>query len=432
MGNIAGGMKERIRMMIEIYAEEYRGESVVIFGCTVFAKGIYVMLKKRGVSVTAFVDNDKHKAGQKYLGVDVFLPRQYLLPYDKNKKIIVCSVHEEEMLQTLKEMGYKEKNILHISSESEIVLDSVDCAEMQMELVREGVRCYQRLQAEYGENAIVLISPGASGDVFLACAYLNPWRRLNGIESFVLVGINPNIFDIAELYNIQDKTKLISKEEKSGLTTAYMFMGDQLQIKLLSGWVLRGRNSYVASPQSPFLFKEAFQYETFQLKRGTEPEFPEKNRQWINTEFQYIEKGKTIIVAPYGYSSPAPTMTIEMWEVIVAALLQKGYRVYTVGYGKEEIPIKGTLLIRFCYREACNVLEYAGGFLAARSGLCDIVHMAECKQMIIYGKNIRNKYICEFFSLKRNYSDFIGEEITFDDYNSQDFVRCIADYFGDL
>jgi hypothetical protein len=419
-------------MAIEIYAKEYRGESVVIFGCTVFAKGIYVMLKKRGISVTAFVDNDIRKTGEKYLGVDVFLPSQYLLPFDDNKKIIVCSVHEEEMLQTLYKMGYEEKNILFISSQSEIVLDSSDCAEEQMELVREGVDCYRRLQLECGENTVILISPGASGDMFLACAYLNPWRRLYGVERFVLVGVNPNIFDIAELYNLCDRTRLISKEENSSLLTAYMFMGEQLQIKLLSGWVLRGRNSYVASPQSPFLFKEAFKYETYQLKKHIEPEFPKINGQWLNTEFQNIDKGRTIIVAPYGYSSPAPIMPMEIWQEIVDTFLRKGYKVYTVGYGEKEMPIRGTLLIQFCYREACSVLEYAGGFLAARSGLCDIVHMAKCRQMIIYGKNIRNKYISDFFSLKRNYTLFNGEEIIFDDYDKKDLVRCVTDYFREL
>ena len=428
----AVSVKRRIYMMIEAYAEEYGGENVVIYGCTVFAKGIYMMLKKKGIPVAAFIDNDTRKAGEKYLGVDIFLPRQYLLPFNERMKVIVCSVHEEEMLQSLYEMGYGEKNILHISSESEIVLDSLDCAAEQLERVREGVGCCERLLKEYGERALILISPGASGDMFLACAYLKPWCEQYGIESFVLVGSNPNIFGITELYGLCEKTRLITKEERSGLLTAYRFLGELLPIKPLSGWVLRGRNSHVASPHSPFLFKEAFKYETFQLSRETEPEFPENIRQWDNTEFKYLKKGKTIVIAPYGYSSPAPIIAMEIWEEIAYTLLQRGYQVYTVGYGEAEVPIKGTERIQFCYKDACSVLEYAGGFLAARSGLCDIVHMAECRQMILYGKNIRNKYLSDFFSLKRNYTGFNGEEIVADDYEIQELIGLVTNYFSVL
>lgn len=75
-------------------------------------------------------------------------------------------------------------------------------------------------------------------------------------------------------------------------------------------------------------------------------------------------------------------------------------------------------------------MECAGGFLAARSGLCDIVHMAKCRQLIVYGRNIRNKYIPDFFSLQKNYPDFDGKEIVFDDFTEQDFVKCVTDFFS--
>ena len=216
---------ERIRTAIDIFAEKYRGESVVIYGCTIFAKGLYVLLREKGISVEAFVDNDKRKAGNRYLGVKIFLPELYLLPIDEKKLIIVCSVHEEEMLRSLYDMGYGHTNILHINAESEITLDTLECAEEQIERVRAGMEFYEALQREYGEGTVILVAPEASGDIFLACAYLQSWSKIFGINNYVLVGINTIISDIMDLYDFHGIVRVISKEEKNCLLEVYMFAG---------------------------------------------------------------------------------------------------------------------------------------------------------------------------------------------------------------
>ncbi len=425
-------MEERIRKEIEAFAEEYDGESVVIYGCTAFAKNIFLHLREMGIPVTAFVDNDAKKAGDKYLGVDIFLPRQYLLPLDTKKRIIVCSVHENEMLDSLYEMGYGDENIRCIDVRNETMWDSPEYAREQMELVREGIKYYEELQLKHGDGTMILIAPEASGDTFLSCAYLQTWYRLYNIADYIIVGSNRNIVDIAQMYGLSERVILISKEKRRAVLAAYVFIGEQLHMKPLSGWELRCRNSYVANPKFPFLFKESFKYETFELGKEAVPEYPQKNRTARENEFPYIKRKKSIIISPYAYSSPAPLIERKIWEEIVHVLCKKGYGVYTVGYGEKEPPIKGTQRIQFTYGEACAVLEYAGGFLAARSGLCDIVHMAECRQLIIYGRNIRNKHIFDFFSLKMNYPDFRGWEIIFENYEAADFVKCVTDYFHSI
>lgn len=422
-------VRERIEMRVNAFAEGYRGESITIYGCTVFAKQIFLLLRKKSIPVDAFVDNDVRKAGDKYLGVDIFSPRQYLLPFDSHKRIVVCSIHEAEMLDSLYGMGYGSENILHIGIETGNAPDSEELAEEKMDLVRAGIDCYQRLQSEYGEDAVVLVAPQASGDVFLACAYLQLWRRSYGVGEYVLVGGHPNIVEIADLYGLHGKARQVSKEDREGLLAAHMFLGEHLHIKPLTGWELRIRNSYVANPQKPFLFREAFKYETYRLEKEAVPEYPKRIRQRLRDEFQCMKKGAAVVIAPYAYSSPAPMIGMRIWDEIADRLRRRGYKVFTVGYGEKEPPIKGTLRIQFSYREACDILEHAGGFIAARSGLCDIVHMAECRQLVIYGKNIRNPYVADFFSLKRNYPDFNGTEITFDDYAAQDFVERVVRYF---
>lgn len=423
------GLKERIRMAVDAFVQEHQGESAVIYGCTGYARQIYLLMQEKGVYIEAFIDNDKKKAGKKYLGVDIFLPKRYLLSCEKKKHVIVCSAYGREMLDSLHDMGYGSENILYIDLDGRTEEECIEITESKMEFVRKGIECYRRLQSEYGKGTVLLIAPEASGDVFLALAYLCDWNMLHHMSDYVLVGAKSNFIDIAKLYDLDERTKLVTIEERDSLLAAYMFMGERLNVKPLSGWSLRIRNSFVGKPDKPFLFKDAFRYETYGLMKEAEPKYPQRKNKAGENRLQCMRKGKTIIIAPYAYSSQKPMIATEVWEEIVETLCKKGYMVRTVGYGKGEPPIKGTQRLQFSYREACDILESAGGFIAARSGLCDIVHMAECRQLIIYGKNIRNEYSNIFFSLKRNYPDFKGDEIIYDDFERQDFIRYVTNYF---
>lgn len=424
-----GSVEERIRLAVEAFAAGYERGHVVIYGCTFYVGLIYRLLCGKGIFVEAIVDNDVKKAGSKYLGVDVFLPERYLRPFDGRKRIIVCSVHGEEMRQSLYGFGYGDENILYIDIGAVAGMDSLEDADKKMELVGRGMECCRKLRLQFGNEAMILVAPKASGDVFLACAYLRPWIEAYGIGDYVLVGTESNLIEIAELYGIRHRAGLISAEERESLLAACMFRGEELNIKALSGWELRIRNSYVREPASPFLFRDAFKCETYALTKGTEPVYPKRIVGIEEDKVSYMEKGRTVIIAPYAYSSQLPMIAMEIWEDIAKRLRLKGYMVCTVAYGKGEPPIKGTLGIQFPYREACGILEYAGGFIGARSGLCDIVHMAKCKMLIIYGKKKGSEYRNVFFGLKENYSDFKGEELIFDDYDTRTFVHHVENYF---
>lgn len=425
MKNMEEKIVQRVREAADVLAEK----KIVLYGCTFFARKVQRILREENISISAIVDNDKNNAGRKYLGIDVFLPKQYLLPYDCHKLIIVCSVHENEMLDSLHEMGYTDKNILHISYKMDINTDTLECAMKQMDIVRRGISCYESILGECGKDRMVLVAPKASGDIYIACSYLKIWCSKYKISDYVMLAAGGNIKGIAEMYGIKDKIKIISDDEMSALLTAYMFMGKALNIKLLSEWVIKTRNSYFPNRKSEVAFKDKFKYETFRLNREEQPEYPDGHGQIDCQIRSSLRKGKTIIIAPYAYSSPAPVIELSIWEEIVDALMKKGFILYTLGYGEKEPAIKNTLRIQFPYREACSILEYAGGFLAARSGICDIVHMAKCKQLVVYGRNIRNEYAVSFFDLHRNYPDFNGREIIFDDYERQGFIQYIIDYF---
>lgn len=423
-------MGEKIEKCIAGWKTELIGKQIIIYGCTAFTKRIYIALQKNNILPDAIIDNDNKKIGKKYLGLSIFLPEQMLVPYDSSIVIIVCSRHEKDMLDSLYDLGYKEKNVWHISSELETYkVDALEYVNEQMNYVNKGVRCYKKLLDYCGGNGTILLTPKASGDVFIACAYLKAWCKENKIRNYLLVCTNSNIVDVVKMYKLDNRCQVISDEEIENLKRAFMFLGDRLNIKMLSEWSLRIRNSYFPMNKGPITFKDKFQYETFQLCKDITPEYPDLCEKINRKKFEHLIKGKTIIIAPYAYSSPAAIVPDSVWEKIVNNLLEMGYRIYTVGYGEGEKPIKNTERIQFTYIEAQSVLEYAGGFIASRSGLCDIVHAARCRQLIIYGRNIRNEYAVDFFNMKRNFPDFSGKEFVFDDYEEKDFISSVIEYF---
>lgn len=423
-------IREKIRESIERSLDVLQNKTIVIYGCTVLSKAVYEQLEKHHIGLSAFVDNDREKAGKQYLGVMVYGPREYLCPFDSGKMIIVCSVHEQEMLDSLKDMGYTGENILHISQKEHVHhVNSLEFMNDEMEVIRQGMAVYERLVSEREEDITVFVAPKASGDVFIACSYLKEYCNRNTIENYMMISTSRNLLDIVDLYDLKCGVHIISAEEETCLLRAYMFLGEGLSVKLLAEWVLRTRNSYFPHMGGKtIIFEDKFKYEIFNLEEETAPQKPAFDKT-VSADCCQIRKGKSIILSPYAYSSPAPVIPVFVWEEIVNRLIQEGYTVYTVGYGEQEPPLPNTERIQFSYKESGAVLEYAGGFLAGRSGLCDIVRSADCRQMIIYGRNIRMPEAVTIYSLRKAYKDFQGKEIVYDDYVKEVFIETVVDFF---
>lgn len=296
------------------------------------------------------------------MGVMVYRPQEYLCPFDPDKMVIVCSVHEQEMLRSLENMGYGKNSILHISQKEHVHhVNSQEFVNEEKEIIRKGAAIYERLVSGYEKNIKVFVAPKASGDVFIACSYLKEYCRRNNIENYMLIGTSRNLLDIVEVYDIKCDVHIISADEETCLLRAYAFLGDSLNIKLLAEWVLRTRNSYFPRAKNNVIFEDKFKYEIFNLDKETKPQAPDFDKTVDNDCYRML-RNRTVIISPYAYSSPAPVIPVQVWEEIVNHLILKGYKVYTVGYGEREQPLKNTERIQFSYKESGAVLEYAGGF----------------------------------------------------------------------
>lgn len=398
----------------------FEGKRVVIFGCTIYARDIRDFLKNYGITVDAIVDNNVQKAGNSCLGVKVYLPKEYLIPNKKETLVIICSKYNFEMIEQLKSMGYQEEiNILNIPvyESQSWADDSLEELNLAFSLVNKGFQVYIKLKDKYSPFAKVFLCPyPGTGDIYMACAFLKTYLQNKSINNYILIVGNNSCKKTAELFQLQNIC-VVDIEEIRLLLKAWEFLGtEKMDLKPLLYWGWRTKRFLYADEHPQITFSEMFRYDVFGFNKDALMCRPQSHCE-SKYAHQLFEKlnlpaGKTVIIAPYA-GSFVSEISLEIWEKIVQGLLDRGYKVCTNCYGKKEKNIKNTIPIIFPYEEAVNVLEYAGGFIAVRSGLCDIVSTAKCKMLIIYEKGF-NASRYEYFSLQKMGLNKSVHEINFD------------------
>lgn len=400
------------RILIEnVIEEKYRqhffeGKKAVIFGCTIFARNIRDALRERGIEIFALLDNNPKKAGKSCLNVDVWLPEDFFARERKGTVIIVCSKYSHEMIQQLLRLGHNEEEILDIpvSESSWTFDDSEEDFANKLREVKEGLSLYERIKAEYTNNFFIFLCPyPGTGDIYMACSYFQKYCVQNSISDYVFLVVGENCRRVAELFQIKN-IEVVSELEKTRLLQAWEFAGNEkMQLKPLLYWGWRTKRFLYADKYPDITFHEMFLYDVFGLDKVEGRKLPTVDRGEEYAKKLFEEKklrcGRTVILSPYA-GSFISEMGKEEWAGIAKGLMERGYDVCTNCSGKSESPVEGTIPIFFPYYEAVSVVEYAGGFIALRSGLCDIVSSANCKMVIIYETGF-NAARYEFFSLEK-------------------------------
>lgn len=412
--------------------KSFSNKDVIIFGCTMYARCIYCILNDWNIHIAAIIDNNQQKTGKKCLGVDVIKPEECLLPYNKARIIIICSKYNLEMTMQLKKMGYMEENIIDIPVlESNGYSDSIERFNQDVEEVKTGYYVYKRMIRKYSGDYQFLICPyPGTGDIYMACSFLDEYLRREKVWNYVLVLIGNNCLRTAKLFEFE-KLEVMKANEIRLILKAWEFLGNQkMNIKPLLYWGWRTKRYLYADKHPQITFTEMFLYDVFGMDDNVKRKIPDKS---VDAGFAKklfdslnLPEGRTIIIAPYAGSFES-SVSIELWQKLTKLLKIKGYSVCTNCYGEKEIPIPGTKSVIFPYESAIDVLEYAGGFIALRSGLCDIVSSAKCQMVIIY-ENGFNASRYEFFSLKKMGLNSCANEVVYA-FDDERFIKEIADCF---
>lgn len=410
----------------------FMDKDVLIFGCTIYARDIRDILQENGIRLEGILDNNQKKAGMTCLGVPVYLPESYFQEVDRNTVVILCSKYHREMAEQLHTLGCSCMIDIQVAESQRNEEDSLEVLQERFTDVEEGYQIYLRIQQKDSQKHWLFLCPyPGTGDVYMACTYLNAFLEKEQLGPYVMVVSAESCRKTARLFGVK-QIERVTKDEMEKLLKAWEFLGTKkMLVKPLLYWGWRTKRYLYADEYQQITFNEMFLYDVFDLPYQTERKRIEVDYQSGYAECLFKELGlkphQTVIIAPYA-GSFVPEMGIDVWEEIAAGLVQKGWTVATNCSGDKEKHVPGTVPIWFPYQEAVQVLEYAGGFIALRSGLCDIVSQAKCKMVILYESGF-NAARYEYFSLKKmglnpDAAEFIYEKKN-EDFLKQKIVEAV-------
>lgn len=102
---------------IEEIVQEYSGRQtkIIAFGSNILMSMSIDYLEKRGLTVSAIIDNDKRREGMVIFGKEVYLPQKLIVQLQgQDYVVLVASSHAQEMIRQLIDLGCDpSKNIRH-------------------------------------------------------------------------------------------------------------------------------------------------------------------------------------------------------------------------------------------------------------------------------------------------------------------------------
>lgn len=396
----------KIEDMVLPYIDELiqRGEitkkdQLIIFSVTKVS-GV-IINKLREYNVVAVLDNNKDLSGTRHEGIGVYTPYAFLKDKKPDDyKIIVPTRSYKIICEQLDELGYHLNQHVLVTYRSN-VLGLAQSIGNNMEI---GEQAYESIRESYQNLQIYLAPYPGTGDMYLIGMYLRERMAHDKVSECVLVVCSSTCKRIIQLFDLDDVVKdiIVINDVKKCENLVYFakcyglektnitVLNDgyeMLQIHLFRGF--QGLD-----------FNTLFQRVVFYApNRITYYDIRKESADSI-FEMYELTKGKTILFSPH--ANTIAKMSEEIWVELAKQLISQGYDVCTNVFGEEKA-IEGTIGLFLPYSQIVDFLDKAGGFIAFRSGLCDIVSGTTAKKVILYPpeKIFCNTTNYDYFSLEK-------------------------------
>ena len=305
-------------------------------------------------------------------------------------------------------------------------------------VLQKGKEVYKTLLQQYVDCFVFPAPYSGTGDVYLAATMLQKYIEKNEIDKIVIPVVGKSNLKIFSLFGFSAVS--LTKPEMDNLVKFLSFVGiDFAESNILhhdplnlSIGILDKMRNY-----KELDFFSMFQCGVFESEDRNIVSMPQcdKNSEQIDKIFSnnHLIKGRTVVLAPYNYT--LPKMKKAFWNKTAKMLTQKGYTVCTNCSGKKEKPIKGTVPVFVPYCQMVPFLEQAGGIVAVRSGLCEVISSAKCKKVIFYlkGFNWNGKDNFDYFSLNKMGLCDDAVEYQYGNNTTQlNLLNSVADLFEDI
>jgi hypothetical protein len=389
---MADGYNDEIRDNIAKIC--FADKKAVLFGANALGPDISALLKKQGVNLYAVVDNNSAKVGKRCSGLPISKPESVLKENRHDKIVLIASRYYDEMKAQLEEWGYAENTDIFRIAQIEDSFGFRICAERDWDAlerdVSEGFKLYRSIVEKYGSDVkIHLAAVPAIGDAFLISLFFETYLKFHKIERYTLLIPGESAARLAARQGIE-RVEAITASDAAQLLKFAMSVGfDASNIVLLHTGYIHTRIWSRLLTLKKMTWLEHCR-EVLLLPPETRPvHIARKLDEGRVTKFcreSGVVRNKTVILAPY--TNSVREMPAAFWERLATALHDKGYVVATnIGNG-DETPIKDTKALCLALEDIVGILEYAGTFVASRSGLCDITAAARCRKVILYSDEI--------------------------------------------
>jgi hypothetical protein len=208
-------------------------------------------------------------------------------------------------------------------------------------------------------------------------AFLPPYCDKHGIDEVAVITIGNACREVAEMFG-RANTVVLSETEMDELVQAVIFTREKEC--MIAHHDRPYTDNIIKYLDKHFLsFIDYYKCAVYGLPKGTPPVLPGKSAPFkSNAE---IPKGKSVILSPYAKSVVG--LPSGFWEKTAADYSAEGYEVFT-NVANNEKPVKGTLALGIPVSQMPSAVERAGTFIGIRNGLCDVLHAAACRKIVVF------------------------------------------------
>ncbi|MDR3165268.1 MAG: hypothetical protein LBU13_06790 [Synergistaceae bacterium] len=361
-----------------IAVRSFDGRAVLLFGHCNATEEMADYLISRGVMPAAILDNSAAKQGQAYRTIPITPPEIVRNYTAENSLVLIVTRFFAKMSAQLKRLGYDGEivQVVEYNSFAEYSL-SDDTLRRKTARMLRGAETLKNIRNQYPSPHLIICPNKALGDVYWAMAFLPAYRAKRGIDEIAIVVVEDGCRQVAETFG-EERIVTLSPTEMDEFVQAVIYTREGSC--LFAHHDRPYTDNIIKYLDKHFLsFIDYYRFAVYGLSRETEPAAP-TNLQPFNGG-RTLQKGCGVILAPYAKS--VTQLPAAFWENLAAEWRGKGIKVCTNVYGGET-PIRGTAPLMLPLNQLPAAAEYAGVFIGLRNGLCDVVHAANCRKIVIF------------------------------------------------
>lgn len=377
----------------------FYGKSVILFGHCNATEELADYLLAQGVTPLCFLDNNQEKQGGNYKNIEIFHPN-YIKNYSgQDSMVLIASRYFSLMLHQLRQLGYEGEVIetVEYSSYQSFSSDDVTFSKKKQRILW-GKQQLDALRREWGQEFLVVCPFAALGDVYWAMAYLSAYCHARNIPSCTIAVVGNGCKQVASLFGYEHISVFEQKQmdalvqllvfthEKEAIIPHHDHLYTDTSLKLLQRQLIP--------------FTTWYQEVIYGLPQTAKAVAPMKKAPLSEEGKREMSQGNTVIFAPYAHS--IAEVSLSFWENLVVEYKKKGLVVLT-NVAAGQAPLSGTKGVSFPLHEMISAVEYGGHFVGMRSGLCDVLHSAQCQKTLVFPS-------CYFSTTPHLVSDFFALE----------------------